>query len=239
MRIDRRLVLIGVMLVVLSMTMATQYATTKIGYTYAIVHPSESDIRFIGSDNSSDGLRILRGEGLTNDTDNKILTLRFGNITANINSTYTAAFGIVNEEPFKVNITHINVSLDGGDETDYMQIWLHGNPYQRAGTGTGEDSSAVLVWNKESVGFDISNCAWQLGAGDMDPYTLNASNVSTPWDVTAHVRYCQNFSKVIATNQTSDFVWVQVSFYPPADAETTDTYAGTIYVHTKATTHLT
>lgn len=47
MRIDRRLVLIGVMLIVLSMTMATQYAVTKVGYSYSIVHPSDADIRFI------------------------------------------------------------------------------------------------------------------------------------------------------------------------------------------------
>jgi len=37
-RLDRRLVLIGVMLVVLSMTMATQYATTEVNYSFAIVH---------------------------------------------------------------------------------------------------------------------------------------------------------------------------------------------------------
>ena len=54
MRIDRRLTFIGVMLVVLSMTMATQYATTKVSYTFGIVHPSNADIRFVGSDNSSD-----------------------------------------------------------------------------------------------------------------------------------------------------------------------------------------
>jgi hypothetical protein len=60
MRLDRRLTLIGIMIIVLSVTMATQYATTKVGYSYSIVHPSNADIRFIGSDNSSDGTMVLR-----------------------------------------------------------------------------------------------------------------------------------------------------------------------------------
>ena len=47
MRIDRRLVLIGVMLIVLSMTMATQYAIIRTSYNYSLVHPSNADIRFI------------------------------------------------------------------------------------------------------------------------------------------------------------------------------------------------
>ena len=63
MRLDRRLTLIGIMIIVLSVTMATQYATTKVGYSYSIVHPSNADIRFIGSDNSSDGTMFLRVDG--------------------------------------------------------------------------------------------------------------------------------------------------------------------------------
>jgi len=63
MRLDRRLTLIGIMIIVLSVTMATQYATTKVGYSYSIVHPSNADIRFIGSDNSSDGTMVLRVDG--------------------------------------------------------------------------------------------------------------------------------------------------------------------------------
>ncbi len=63
MRLDRRLTLIGIMIIVLSVTMATQYATTKVGYSYNIVHPSNADIWFIGSDNSSDGTMVLRVDG--------------------------------------------------------------------------------------------------------------------------------------------------------------------------------
>ena len=104
MRIDRRLVLIGVMLIVLSMTMATQYAIIRTSYSYSLVHPSNADIRFIASDNSTDGIFLLRING-TNGTTNSELILSFGNISANQNKTYTAAFGIVNEESVAVNIT--------------------------------------------------------------------------------------------------------------------------------------
>ena len=63
MRIDRRLTIIGIMLIVLSMTMATQYATTQVGYEYNIVHPSNADIRFVASDNSTDNITVLRVTG--------------------------------------------------------------------------------------------------------------------------------------------------------------------------------
>ncbi|MEA3458072.1 MAG: hypothetical protein U9R21_05280, partial [Candidatus Thermoplasmatota archaeon] len=70
MKIDRRLMLLGVMLVVLSVAVATQYATTKVNYSYSIVHPSNADIRFVASDNSSeDGNRLLR----VADNDSKLM----------------------------------------------------------------------------------------------------------------------------------------------------------------------
>jgi len=47
--------------------MATQYAVTKVGYEFSIVHPSDADIRFIGSDNSTDG-RVLRVDGANGTT---------------------------------------------------------------------------------------------------------------------------------------------------------------------------
>ena len=121
MRLDRRLILIGVMLVVLSMTMATQYAITKTGYSFTIVHPSNADIRFIGHDNSSDNIRLLRING-TNASGSMRLELSFGNISAQQNKTYTAAFGIVNEERFPVTITNISVI---GTNAGYLDIYIH------------------------------------------------------------------------------------------------------------------
>jgi len=231
MRIDRRLVLIGVMLVVLSMTMATQYATTKVGYSYSIVHPSESDIRFIGSDNSSDNIRLLRVSG-DNGTTDSIIIMSFGNITAGQNKTYTAALGIVNEEAFKVNITHVNVSADTG--TDYLQVWLHAD----RDANIDNDATSVCVWNYMEGGnqhsYDYADCIWQLAAGDGDTTTINGAAETTSWDERAHVMYSN--SNTNAVNGTDDYVWIQVSIKPPDNADTSASYAGEIWIHSAAST---
>jgi hypothetical protein len=225
MRIDRRLVLIGVMLIVLSMTMATQYATTKVSYRYSIVHPSNADIRFIGSDNGSDG-RVLSCP--SNGTGIEIVELYFGNWSANSNKTYTAAFGIVNEETMPVNITHITVTNSTG--ADYMQVWLHGNRSTNA-----VDDTNVFIWNKGSLGYTSSSSVWVLGAGNKDPSDLRAdgiTNYSTPWDDAAGVRYSLTDNESVSG--LSDFVWVQVSIDIPAAADQTGEHLGTIEIHFKA-----
>lgn len=219
------------MLVVLSMTMATQYASTKVGFSYAIVHPSNADIRFIASDNSSDGYKVLRTDDLTNATYS--IKLVFGNWSENTNKTYTAAFGIVNEERFKVNITHINVTTSTG--TDNMQIWVHGDRDALA----ENDATKVWVWNKNTRGFTVSSCVWQLGAGNGNPYDMCAdgsTQVNTPWDPESthtHVRY--SISNINAVNGTSDFVWIQISL-DIHDGVAPASVTGSIWVHFKATT---
>ncbi len=227
MKIDRRLTILGVMLVVLSMTMATQYATTKVSYTYSIVHPSNADIRFIGSDNGSDG-RVLRA--LNNGTVASV-QLYFGNWSANSNKTYTAAFGIVNEELMNVNITHINISTTTG--ADYMQIWLHSN----RSTNAIDDGTKTYIWNKGPLGYTSSaNCAWRLGAGNQNVSNMCADGITqltTPWDTTKSVRYSVNNANA-SVNATSDFVWVQISIDIPAAADQTGTHNGTVWIHFKA-----
>lgn len=228
MRIDRRLVLIGVMIIVLSMTMATQYATTKIGYSYSIVHPSDADIRFIGSDNSSDGIRVLRVDGTNGSTDQDLKIQLGGNLSAGMNKTYTAAFGIVNEESYNITITHINVSATNG--ADYMQIWLHGDRDALASS----DGTSVLVWNKGTVGQDSTSTTWGLAAGDQEVSTMDGGNVATSWDDVGHVRYSTDDTD--AVNNTDDYVWVQISLDIPSDADSSGTFNGIVYVHTRATT---
>ena len=233
MNISRRLMLIGVMLIVLSMTMATQYVTTEVGYRYNIVHPSEADIRFIGSDNSSDGIRILRMTG-ANTTTSLELVLG-GNISAGQNKTFTCAFGIVNEEQYPVNITHINVSAT----IDHLQIWLHGNRTQQKES----DPSAVKVWDKGgAVGYGNGSTAWVLAAGDGNPSTMcdnhnqngAAPQLDTPWDTSALVRVSTNTNND-SMSGVSDFVWVQISIDVPATATQT-TYTGTIFIFIRAGT---
>ncbi|MBN2065980.1 MAG: hypothetical protein JW771_04130 [Candidatus Thermoplasmatota archaeon] len=227
MNINRRLTLVGVMLVVLSMTMATQYAVTKVGYEYSIVHPSNADIRFIGSDNSSDG-RVLRVDGANGSSAR--VKLSFGNWSANSNKTYTAAFGIVNEELMDVNITHINVSNTTG--ADYTQIWLHANRSQKI----EDDADSVYMWSKNSSKNSSTTTAWTLAAGNGNPADMCAdgtTQLSTPWDGTRNVRYSLNDANY-SISGTSDFVWVQVSIDIPAAPDAGGAHTGYIWIHFEA-----
>ena len=236
--------LLGVMLVVLSTVMATQYTWTKARYTLTISHPTEADIRFIGSDNSSDGNRLLNA-----DASNLSVALRFGNWSANTNKTWTAAFGIVNEERFAVNITHVNVSCVG-PVADYLQIWLHGD---RDTQQEDETNSTVLLFNKNATSWSGTSTAWVLGPGDGNPGTMrhNASvsgdDIPTPWDTESQVRYCIHDTKNAHNSSDtatggklmpefgSDFVWVQISIDVPVDPSL-NSMVGHIHFHFKATT---
>lgn len=231
MKTDRRLVLLGVMLVVLSTVMATQYATTKIAYAFGIVHPSNADIRYIGSDNSSgDNQRVLRVT--TNTSSNLFAEIQLGDWMPSSAKNYSAVFGIVNEEQFKVNITFVNVS---GAQASYMSVWLHGN---RSKDVSSEATGAkVRVVNAGTSVFNAGSCAWRLGAGNSNTTNMNGTTgaVPTPWDGTSHVRYSE--SNVYAINGSRDFVWVEVSLNIPSNAPAPTISAGTIYIHFEATTH--
>ena len=245
--LDRKFIAVGILIVLLSTLFATQYATTKVSFQYAIVHPSNADIRFVGSDNSSDdGWRVLRVSG-DNGTNAKI-GLEFGDWSANMNNTYTAAFAIVNEEPFAVNITYVSVTNTSGN-SDYMQIWLHGNGSLKA----EDDPTSVFLYNNGTTYYTASSTAWVLAKGDGDASTMypnisdSGTMISTTWDESAHVRYTTNLSggnddafQIGSNGRTrdnaSDFVWVQISINVPAGA-VGDAHAGTIEVHFQASTH--
>ena len=159
--IRKQIAIVGVLVVVLSLVIASQYSTIQTGYSYSIVHPSNADIRFIGSDNTSDGIRVLRVDG-DNSSGSKSVKLEFGNWSVNQNTTYTASFCIVNEEQFDANITHINVSTSAG--YDHFQIWLHGDRDGKA----GDDSSSVFMWDNGTSMNDSSTVAWTLDSGNGD-----------------------------------------------------------------------
>jgi len=234
MRIDRRLVLIGVMVIVLSMTMATQYATTQIGYSFSIVHPSDADIRFIASDNSSDdGIRVLRVS--TNTSTNQYLSIELGDWAPGQMKNYTAAFGIVNEENFSVDITYLNMS---GTNTDNIDIWLH---HDRNLDYSGDAANEQVKVVEGGVAlFTASSTVWSLGAGDGDTSTMSydgSSQVSTPWDPESygsHVRASRDDNNV--DNSTADFVWVGISLNVPTGEALSPSSTGNIFVHFRATT---
>lgn len=241
------------MLVVLSTVMATQYATTRVTFSYSIVHPSNADIRFVGSDNcSDDGVRVLRINSTNVNSTSARLNLEFGEWSSGMNKTYTAAFAIVNEEPFAINITHVSVTNSTSDP-NYLYIWLHGNGSLLA----TNDSTAVKVYqNGSHNGYHAGTTAWRLGYGDMDPSTMSHDSsettgdgvMDTPWDDTANVRYNEQLSGKLnkawpigtasRTNENaSDFVWVQISLVVPDGGAIPDVHSGTFEFHFKADTH--
>jgi hypothetical protein len=226
MKIERYVMFIGVLIVVLSMTMATQYATTRATYSFAIAHPSDSDIRYVGSDNSSgDNMRVFR---VANSTTTKYATIELGDWMPNSRKNYTAAFAIVNEEQFKVNITYINIT---GTNNSYVTVWLHGD---RDADYNGETASCVKVLNGGTPLYSSNNVVWTLGAGNGNPANMNGTALSTPWDDTSHVRYSLDDS-INAVNETNDFVWVGISIDIPSDA-ITQAATGTIYINFKSST---
>lgn len=236
--------LVGVLVLTLNMLMATQYAVTKIGYEYNIVHPSNANIRYIGSDNASGG-RLLRIADPSNNGTSS-LKLSFGNWGAGTDKMYSAAFGIVNEEQVPVEIMYINVS---SDSATYLKIWLHGNRSANA-NNTDNDPTTVLMNDNGSIINDPNTPAWTLAPGNGNPDDM-CSDVSdtgnyssdTPWDETQHVRYSLNDSIGYGVgvdgktaNNASDFVWIQVALDIPNDVDAAGLHTGTIYIHFKAVT---
>lgn len=235
MKVKKKWMIPAVLFLVVNIVIATQYAVTKVGYEYYILHPSNADIRFIGSDNSSDGIRILRVVG--SNTTNVAVKLRFGNYSTNQIYHYTAAFGIVNEECYPLEITHINVTPIVANYT-YVKIWLHGDRDANANS-TDTDNSSVFMWDNNTMINASNTTAWILAAGNRNPGDMcyNVSDrancsINTTWDETAHVRYSLNNSN--AVSNVSDFVWVQVAVDIPNVIDNIGRHVGTIYIHFEA-----
>ena len=235
--------IVGILFLAGNMIVATQYATTKIGYEYSIVHPSDAEIRFIGSDNTTGG-RVLRVDGV-NGTSGLKVTL--GNWSAGVNKIYSAAFGIVNEEQVSVNIKYINVS---STNYTYLKIWLHGDRDANANS-TSTDPTTVLMYNNGTIVNATNTTAWTLAPGDGDSRDMcsNISNRSkyssnTTWDDISHVRYSFNDSigygvgmSGRTANNASDFVWVQIAIDIPINIDGAGAHTGTIWIHFEADTN--
>ncbi len=235
MKLKRRLLLIGILLVICTLAIATQYASMRVQYEYGIAHPSDADIRYIGSDNSSDGIRVLQIIG-TNGT-NASVKLHLGNISSNVIKTYTAAFGIVNEEAFPIRLTDINVtSLN----TTYLKIWVHGN--RTANANSSEDPGAVFMYNNGTVMNASNTTAWILSTGDGNSSSMcsNTSDrinntIPTPWDQISHVRYSMNNS--LAVSGIADYFWVQITMDVPETYDYIGPHTGTIWLNFESDTY--
>jgi hypothetical protein len=217
----KKLLLVGILAVTLSTISATQYVRADLGFSYEIVHPSDADIRYIGSDNAGDGLRVLRSE------DNQTVKLWFGNWSAGQTKVYTAAFGIVNEERFPVKIKDVIVEDLAGAAGSHMQIWLHGIEDTEASNYTNN-----LFWN--GTGGSTSN-TWILAPGNQDSTNMHGENIPTPFDDVSQVRYATNTSSTEATSGNHDFVWVQIVITAP---NTRGSFEGNIRFTFESTTEL-
>jgi len=243
MKYKKRLLILAVLFLATNMLLATQYAVTTIGYEYYIVHPSNANIRYIGSDNTTGG-RVLRMEG-ANTTGT--LKLVLGNWSVGTNKMYTAAFGVVNEEDVPIHITHINVSAITG--YCYFDIYLHGNRSAN-GNNTATDNTSVLMVTNGTTINTSDTIAWTLGPGNDNPSDMcyNVSNrmrfsTNTTWDSTSKVRYSLNNSVSYGVGMNgrtrynaSDFVWVQIGINLPANVDTTGLHTGNIWIHYRADT---
>ena len=150
--------------------------------------------------------------------------MEFGNWSAGTNKTYTAAFGIVNEELNSVNITHINVSNLTGN--DYTQIWLHGDRDVDATSDSG-----IFMWDRTTSKNASTSTAWTLAAGNQNSKNMCAdgtTQLTTDWDSSKNVRYSVNNAND-SVSGTSDFVWVQVSIVVPTSSPASGT--GWIWIH--------
>lgn len=236
MKVSKKMYILAILFLILNVAIATQYAVTKIEYEYTLVHPCDSSIRYIGSDNSTDGKRVLRVAG-SNITNIK-LKVELGDVySTNMERTFSAAFGIVNEENHSLNITHINITTNN---YTYMKIWLHGDRDVNANNSL-TDPSTVYMWNNNTIVNASNTTAWTLAAGNEDSSDMcyNVSNragttISTGWDEQAHVRYSKNNSN--AVSGISDFVWVQITLDIPETADSLGLHSGTIWIHLESET---
>ncbi len=207
MDVRKKVLLAGIEIAMLSAAIATQYARVSIAYEYGI-SANNGAIRFIARDTAPDGKYVLQNVGNT-------LKLSFGSFTPGTNKTYTAAFGIVNEESFNIYLYNVSVM---GSGSQYVKIWLHKNPNVTA----SNDASSILVWDGSHKTF--SNITFYAGNNDASNAYSDAGMISTPLDVTNNVRY-NTASGTIGNN--NDYWWVQVSIDIP-NGVSDATYTGNI-----------
>lgn len=229
MKLDARLFIIGILLVVLTMAVGTQFAVSGIDQEYLIIPSLDYGIRYIGSDNSSDGIKVIRADqNKTNGTFKLVL----GNVTTDSEFVYSAAFGIVNEENHSINITHMEVF---SSNSTYLKIWLHGDRGANA-NNLSNDPTGVLMYNNGTIVNESDTIAWTLASGDNNANTI-CSNVTdgdkytiiTNWDEVADVSYSLNDTN--ANSGISDFVWVQIELNIPRSVDYAGEHAGIIYIH--------
>jgi hypothetical protein len=231
MNIHFRLFVIGMLLLITTMAVATQFALSDLEYQFIVGIIPDQGIHYIGSDNSTDGIRVLR----RTDPNSENFQLFLGNISSNSKWTYSSAFAIVNEDRFVKHITHIDVISNNNTN---IKIWLHDHKKNNANS-MSDTTNSVLMYNNGTIKNYNKTIAWTLAPGDRNASTI-CSNITdiknytsnTSWDSIANVRYSLNNDPT--KHQYSDYVWVQIEIVIPADMHIKEQYLGSIHVHFKS-----
>ena len=234
MKLGKRTLAIGALLIAFAAVMATQYATVR-AQTTAIITGLYPGIELMAHDkNITDGGWLLRRTGNTLN-----YTLHLGDLSGGQIKIWTAAFAIVNtEQHYKLRITGVRVwGISGGSPSNlpnYMEITLHKNPdlvgvptngySPPSGSHWNTDSNATLYWKGTSIGgsgsYNRINNGWILGPGN--GYIKGANpkmyyGNSTGWAKASYdtTNYVYNYTTYNSYNNlptwgTDNYVWVQI-----------------------------
>ena len=197
-------------LVILSMLMlstiaATQFASSDLGYSFSITG-GDSGIRFIGHDDGVDAVILLRAD----DDDGSNLRMELGDWARGQTVTYTAAFGIVNENQYAINITSVSITGSGNAS---IYAWLHNN----ADTEAVSDGGTLIFDNGEGA----QEFYWLLAAGNSN--AADANSITTPLNAQSHTRTLTAADNAANT----DHVWVQIKLVIPQSASNGQ-FSGTV-----------
>ena len=146
--------------------------------------------------------------------------------------TYSAAFGIVNEDKSTKRITHIEVFSSA---PTYLKIWLHGDRDANA-NNVSNDPTSVLMYDNGTIINGSKIVAWVLAPGDKNATTICSNTTDrkrytnmTSLDEVAGVRYSLNDTDV--KSEISDYVWVQLELNIPSSVDAEGVHLGVMNIH--------
>ena len=243
-------------LVVLSVINATQFARVGAAYSYTVSNMG-ADVHFI----TCDGNPVDNTKPLLVSSANASYSISLGTWCPGTNKTFTAAFGIVNEEDYPITLVGVNVE---GTGIVNMHIFAHSNKGKtctidkivtddasKRETNADAANQIAALWNGTLGASAKASGTWVLGAGDDNGATYDdnpaaGNNYNATWQGAGINAW--KYDKVddwgmsagqTATNGTSDYVWIEICLQiPPGTVSSETAYTGTISFMFEASTEL-
>lgn len=239
MKLGKKTLAVGALLIAFAAVMATQYATVR-AQGQIVITGKYPWIEFMAHDiDARDGGWLLRRASNTAN-----YTIFIGNLSGGQIKIWTAAFAIVNtEKNYTLRITGVRLWGSGlGSLLNYVNVTLHSDP-DKVGVDSGAgsyvppsqsfwqtDTNAKLYWNGPQGAIDHSSDGWVLGQGngydktnDILYYSYTNSTGALQWASAQYntANYVYNYTTYvypdesgshdnIATSGTDNFVWVQI-----------------------------